>query len=160
MEIQLKRKEWLFTVRFERHIPCSFPLNCWSRLCLCENFGPDLWIVYAANASMVNEAFCNNDGNMLIIPQQGRLDIQTELGRMMVRPGEICVIQAGLRFRVSLPDGPVHGYINEIFGGHWELPDLGPIGANGLAHPRDFETPFASFDIDDSAWTGKVHSST
>jgi homogentisate 1,2-dioxygenase len=109
--------------------------------------------MYAANASMENEAFVNNDGNMLIIPQKGRLDIQTELGRMMVRPGEICVIQAGLRFRVSLPDGPVHGYINEIFGSHWELPDLGPIGANGLAHPRDFETPFASFDMDDTEWT-------
>jgi homogentisate 1,2-dioxygenase len=76
---------------------------------------------------------------------------------MMVRPGEICVIQAGLRLRVSLPGGPVHGYINEIFGSHWELPELGPVGVNGLAYPRDFETPFASFDIDDSAWTGNVH---
>jgi homogentisate 1,2-dioxygenase len=75
----------------------------------------------------------------------------------MVRPGEICVIQARLRFRVSLLDGPAHGYINEIFGSHWELPELGPVGANGLAHPRDFINPFASFDIDDSAWTGNVH---
>lgn len=111
--------------------------------------------MYAANTSMINQAFCNNDGDFLIIPQKGRLDIQTELGRMMVRPGEICVIQAGIRFKVSLPDGPVHGYINEIFGSHWELPDLGPIGANGLAHPRDFETPFASFDIDSTPWTSK-----
>lgn len=108
--------------------------------------------MYAANTSMGNEAFCNNDGNMLIVPQLGRLDIQTELGRMMVRPGEICVIQAGLRFKVTLPDGPVHGYINEVFGSHWELPDLGPVGANGLAHARDFETPFASFDMDDTPW--------
>ena len=37
--------------------------------------------MYAANASMTNQAFCNNDGELLIIPQQGRLDIQTELGR-------------------------------------------------------------------------------
>ncbi|KAH6665000.1 putative homogentisate 1,2-dioxygenase [Halenospora varia] len=109
--------------------------------------------MYAANTSMTNEAFCNHDGDFMIVPQQGRLDIQTELGRMMVRPGEICVIQAGLRWKVSLPDGPVHGYINEVFGSHFELPDLGPIGANGLAHPRDFETPLASFDLDQSPWT-------
>jgi hypothetical protein len=65
MEILLKRKEWLCTVSFpERHY-LSFTLNCW----LFESFGTDLWIVYAANASMVNQAFCNNDGNMLIFPQ-------------------------------------------------------------------------------------------
>lgn len=36
--------------------------------------------IYTANTSMTNRAFCSNDGDMLIIPQQGRLDIQTELG--------------------------------------------------------------------------------
>jgi homogentisate 1,2-dioxygenase len=110
--------------------------------------------MYAANASMGNEAFCNNDGDMLIIPQVGRLDVQTELGRLMVRVGEICVIQAGMRFKVDLPDGQAHGYIQEIFGHHYELPELGPIGSNGMAHPRDFEVPVASFDIDDSKWKG------
>lgn len=65
--------------------------------------------LYAANVSMTNQAFCNSDGDLLIIPQMGRLDVQTEMGRMMVRPGEICVIQAGIRFNVSLPDGPVRG---------------------------------------------------
>jgi homogentisate 1,2-dioxygenase len=65
--------------------------------------------LYATNASMANQAFCNNDGDFLIIPQLGRLDIQTEMGRMMVRPGEICVIQAGIRFKVSLPDGTARG---------------------------------------------------
>lgn len=84
----------------------------------------------------------------------------------MVRPGEICVIQAGLRFKVSLPDGPVHGYVQEIFGTHYELPDLGPIGANGLAHPRDFQSCVASFDLDNSNWeiihklSGKLFSYT
>ncbi|KAF2811740.1 putative homogentisate 1,2-dioxygenase [Mytilinidion resinicola] len=109
--------------------------------------------MYAANTSMGNEAFCNNDGDMLIIPQVGRLDVQTELGRVMVRPGEIFVMQAGIRFRVLLPDGAVHGYIQEIFGSHYELPEMGPVGTNGLAHPRDFEMPVASFDIDESKWT-------
>lgn len=113
--------------------------------------------MYACNASMKNQAFCNNDGDFLILPQVGRLDIQTELGRLMVRPGELCVIQAGLRWKVSLPDGPARGYVHEVFGSHFELPDLGVIGSNGLAHPRDFEYPVAAFDIDDSKWEGEFY---
>jgi homogentisate 1,2-dioxygenase len=66
----------------------------------------------------------------------------------MVRPGELVVIPAGLRFRVLLPDGPVRGYIQEVFGTHYDLPELGPVGSNGLALPRDFESPVASFDVD------------
>ncbi|KAK4446631.1 homogentisate 1,2-dioxygenase [Podospora aff. communis PSN243] len=108
--------------------------------------------LYSCNASMGKQAFCNNDGDFLILPQVGRLDIQTELGHLMVKPGELCVIQAGIRWRVSLPDGPSRGYVQEIFGSHYELPDLGVIGSNGLAHPRDFEYPVASFDMDQSNW--------
>ncbi|KAH9832689.1 homogentisate 1,2-dioxygenase [Teratosphaeria destructans] len=109
--------------------------------------------IYSANTSMHHTAFCSNDGDMLILPQTGRLDVQTELGRMIVRPGELAVIQAGIRFKVSLPDGPSRGYIQEVFGTHWELPELGPFGSNGMAYPRDFETPVAAFDIDASDWT-------
>lgn len=109
--------------------------------------------IYLANESMRNRAFCNNDGDMLILPQEGRLDIQTEFGRMMVRPGELAVIQAGMKFAVNLPDGTGRGYIQEIFGSHYELPELGPIGSNGMAMPRDFEIPLASFDVDQSPWT-------
>lgn len=108
--------------------------------------------IYACNTSMSKRAFCNNDGDMLIVPQEGRLDIQTEFGHMMVRPGELAVIQAGMRFSIGLPDGVGRGYIQEIFGSHYELPELGPVGANGMALPRDFEIPLASFDIDQSAW--------
>lgn len=104
--------------------------------------------VYAANMSMSKRAFCSQDGDMLFVPQQGHLDIKTELGRLHVRPGEICVIQRGLRFQIELPDGPSRGYIQEIFGTHYALPELGPLGANGLANPRDFHHPVASFDID------------
>lgn len=111
--------------------------------------------MYSCNTSMNNQAFCNNDGDFLILPQIGRLDIQTELGRLMVRPGELCVIQAGIRWRVSLPSGPARGYVHEVFGSHFDLPDLGVIGSNGLAHPRDFEFPVAAFDIDSSKWEGK-----
>lgn len=108
--------------------------------------------MYAANADMTNEAFCNNDGDFLIIPNEGRLDIQTELGSIFVKPGEIAVLQAGIRWRVSLPDGSARGYIQEIYGTHYELPDLGPLGSNGMALPRDFKTPVASFSIDDTRW--------
>ncbi|KAJ9134090.1 Homogentisate 1,2-dioxygenase [Pleurostoma richardsiae] len=108
--------------------------------------------LFACNASMGNQAFCNNDGDFLILPQVGRLEIQTELGRLMVKPGELCVVQAGLRWKVSLPDGKARGYVHEVFGAHFELPDLGVIGSNGLAHPRDFEYPVASFDMDKSTW--------
>jgi homogentisate 1,2-dioxygenase len=108
--------------------------------------------IYAANTSMGNKAFCNNDGDLLILPQQGRLDLQTEFGKLMVRPGELVVVQRGIKFRVEFPDGPSRGYIQEIFGSHYELPELGPLGANGLANPRDFEHPIASFDIDQSPW--------
>ncbi|KAI1780306.1 homogentisate 1,2-dioxygenase [Hypoxylon cercidicola] len=109
--------------------------------------------IYSANASMKNKAFCNNDGDMLILPQEGRLDIQTEFGRLMVRPGELAVIQAGMRFSVKLPDGVGRGYIQEIYGSHYELPELGPVGSNGMAMARDFEIPVASFDVDQSRWT-------
>ncbi|KAG6897771.1 hypothetical protein C0993_007339, partial [Termitomyces sp. T159_Od127] len=108
--------------------------------------------MYLANTSMKNKAFCNNDGDFLILPQLGRLDIQTEFGKLMVRPGELVVIQRGLKFKIMLPDGPSRGYIQEIFGSHYVLPELGPLGANGLANARDFEHPLAYFDVDQSPW--------
>ncbi|KAF9108781.1 hypothetical protein BGX29_007071 [Mortierella sp. GBA35] len=106
-------------------------------------------LIYAANKSMDDTAFYNSDGDFLIVPQQGRLDITTEFGKLMVHPNEICVIQRGIRFSVALPDGPSRGYICEVFNGTWSLPDLGPIGANGLANQRDFQTPVAAFVHED-----------
>ncbi|RHZ68909.1 hypothetical protein Glove_292g35 [Diversispora epigaea] len=104
--------------------------------------------IYLAYTNMINTAFYNSDGDFLIVPQQGRLDITTEFGRMMVSPGEITVIPRGIKFSVNLPDGPSRGYILEVFDNHFELPDLGPIGANGLANPRDFQTPIAHYEND------------
>jgi homogentisate 1,2-dioxygenase len=92
--------------------------------------------------------------------------------RLMVRPGELLVIQRGMKFKVKLPDGPSRGCafravaltlsfilssfspldIQEIFGSHYQLPELGPLGGHGLANARDFESPVASFDIDQSPW--------
>ncbi|KAG8782749.1 hypothetical protein FRC12_020458 [Ceratobasidium sp. 428] len=108
--------------------------------------------IYAANTSMDKRAVVNADGDLLFVPQLGRLDIQTEFGQIMVRPGEICVLQRGVRFKIRLPDGDSRGYVQEIFGSHFELPELGPLGANGLANPRDFEFPVASFELDQSPW--------
>uniref|UniRef100_A0A6M2F9Q8 Homogentisate 1,2-dioxygenase n=1 Tax=Populus davidiana TaxID=266767 RepID=A0A6M2F9Q8_9ROSI len=102
--------------------------------------------MYTANKSMDDCAFCNADGDFLIVPQKGRLWITTECGKLQVSPGEIVVIPQGFRFAVDLPDGPSRGYVSEIFGTHFQLPDLGPIGANGLAAPRDFLVPKAWFE--------------
>merc|ERR1711962_369744 len=101
--------------------------------------------VYVCNASMENKAFYNSDGDLLIVPQQGTLMITTEMGRMTVAPNEIAVIQQGIRFSVDV-SGPTRGYILEVYNNHFVLPDLGPIGANGLANPRDFLTPVAWFE--------------
>lgn len=83
--------------------------------------------VYACNASMENRAFYNSDGDFLIVPQQGALDITTEFGKISVAPNEICVIQQGMRFSVNV-SGPSRGYICEVYDGHFKIPDLGPIG--------------------------------
>jgi len=104
--------------------------------------------LYAANRSMDRRAFQNADGEMLIVPQQGELTIVTELGRFEVTPLQIALIPRGLRFRVEL-SGPSRGYVAENYGQPFRLPDLGPIGSNGLANPRDFETPTAWYEDED-----------
>lgn len=101
--------------------------------------------MYAANASMQRFFSCS-DGELLIVPQQGRLQIDTEFGRLDIEPQEIAVIPRGCRFRVALPDGVARGYLCENYGALLRLPDLGPIGANGLANPRDFLTPVARYE--------------
>jgi homogentisate 1,2-dioxygenase len=101
--------------------------------------------VYTCNQSMKDKAFCNSDGDFLIVPQEGDLLIRTEFGFLHVPPRHIAVIQRGIKFAVHV-SGPSRGYILEVFNGHFRLPDLGPIGANGLANPRDFESPTASYE--------------
>ena len=102
--------------------------------------------VYTCNQSMKDRFFYNADGEMLIVPQLGRVVFHTEMGRIEATPGEIVVIQRGIKFRVELLEGQARGYICENFSGLFRLPDLGPIGANGLANPRDFLTPVASYE--------------
>ncbi|MDQ3800540.1 MAG: homogentisate 1,2-dioxygenase [Acidobacteriota bacterium] len=105
--------------------------------------------IYRANKSMRDRYFYNADGEMLIVPEKGRLGILTELGALRIGAGEIAVIPRGLKFAVALGDAEARGYICENYGAQLRLPDLGPIGANGLANPRDFETPVAWFEDKD-----------
>ncbi len=102
--------------------------------------------LYAANLERADRVFVSADGELLVLPQQGRLELLTELGRIEIEPGQIALIPRGVRFKVLLPDGSARGYLTENYGAAFRLPDLGPIGANGLANPRDFETPVAWFE--------------
>ncbi|NQD95587.1 homogentisate 1,2-dioxygenase, partial [Pseudomonas sp. CrR25] len=104
--------------------------------------------VYRANASM-QRAFFNADGEWLLVPQQGRLRLVTELGLLDIEPQEIAVLPRGLKFRVELLDDSARGYICENHGCALRLPDLGPIGSNGLANPRDFLAPVAHYQDSD-----------
>lgn len=115
--------------------------------------------VYSAGSSMPDKtAFYSADGDFLIVPQHGDLDIQTELGHLLVRPSEICVVPRGVRYRVKLPKNePIRGYILELYQGHFQLPELGPIGSNGLANARDFLAPVAAF-TEDTASTWHIYS--
>lgn len=100
---------------------------------------------YLANRSM-ERCFYDADGELLLVPQLGRLRLCTELGALQVEPLEIAVIPRGMKFRVELLDGEARGYIAENHGAPLRLPDLGPIGSNGLANPRDFLTPVARYE--------------
>lgn len=116
---------------------------------ICGDAGSQAGIgihLYAANASMTDRFFHNADGEMLFVPQQGRLVLHTEMGVMDAAPGEIAVIPRGIKFRAELPDGPTRGYICENYGAPLRLPELGPIGSQGLANRRDFLTPVATFE--------------
>ncbi len=102
--------------------------------------------LYVCNKSMENRFFYNADGDLLILPQEGELILKTEFGAIEIAPKEIAVVQRGIKFQVVLKQKTARGYICENYGEHFRLPDLGPIGANGLANPRDFLTPVAAYE--------------
>jgi homogentisate 1,2-dioxygenase len=96
--------------------------------------------------SMEDEYFFTADGEMLVVAQQGALRFRTEFGVIDIEPGQICVIPRGMIFKVELPGAPARAYVCENYGGAFTLPDRGPIGANCLANPRDFQTPVAAYE--------------
>ena len=99
--------------------------------------------VYRANRSMSDRYFVNADGEMMFVPQQGTIGLFTELGRLAVAPGEIAVVPRGVKFKVQVT-GPSRGYVCENYGAQFRLPELGPIGSQGLAQVRDFLYPVAA----------------
>jgi homogentisate 1,2-dioxygenase len=102
--------------------------------------------VFAANRSMDGRVFVDADGELLIVPQDGSLQLRTEMGVLGVEPGEIAVIPRGVRFAIDLLNERARGYVCENYGAPFRLPELGPIGSNGLANPRDFLVPVAAFE--------------
>jgi homogentisate 1,2-dioxygenase len=102
--------------------------------------------LYCATRSMEKTFFYNADGDFLIVPEQGKCRFKTELGMIDVKPGEIVVIPRGIKFQVELLEKQARGYVCENYGAPFRLPELGIIGANGLANPRDFQIPVANYE--------------
>ncbi len=120
---------------------------------VCRNGDPDAQAgiaihVVLANRSMQRRALVNADGEMLLVPQEGRLSVTTELGVLEAAPGQIVLVPRGMAFKVALPDGRCRAYVCENHGAPFRLPELGPIGSNGLANPRDFIAPAAAYEAE------------
>ncbi len=119
--------------------------------------------IYLITAPMQDEYFYNADGELMLVPDHGRLRIATELGVMEIGPAEIAVLPRGLKFTVAPLDGTARGYVCENYGAKFTLPERGPIGANCLANSRDFKTPVAAFEDRDVKsrvvvkWCGQFH---
>jgi homogentisate 1,2-dioxygenase len=119
--------------------------------------------VYLVTQSMADEYFYSADGELLVVPQEGRLRFRTELGVIDVEPQEIAILPRGLLYCVEVLDGPCRGFVCENYGQVFDLPDRGPIGANCLANPRDFKTPVAAFENRETPssvilkWCGQFH---
>jgi homogentisate 1,2-dioxygenase len=101
--------------------------------------------IYRANRSMKGRYFWNADGELMFVPQEGLLEIFSELGRLQIKPGEIAVIPRGMKFQVDV-EGPVRGYLCENYGAAFRLPELGALGSQGLAQARDFQAPVAAYE--------------
>lgn len=102
--------------------------------------------LYAANRSMESRTLYNSDGDLLIVPEHGGIDLRTELGTLTVEPGKIVIVPRGIKFSVLLRDGTARGYVAEVYGRHFELPERGPVGANGLTEARHFLAPSAAYE--------------
>ena len=119
--------------------------------------------VYLVTESMVDEYFYSADSELLIVPQEGELRLCTELGVIEITPTEIAIIPRGLVYRVELISGPARGFVCENYGQKFDLPERGPIGANCMANRRDFKTPIAAFEDNETPstvvvkWCGQFH---
>ena len=121
--------------------------------------------VYLVTASMRDAYFYSADSELLVVPQEGVLRFCTEMGVIDVAPRQIAIMPRGLVYRVEVIEGPCRGFVCENYGAKFDLPDRGPIGANCLANPRDFQTPVAAFEDREAPsavtvkWCGQFHRS-
>lgn len=102
--------------------------------------------LYHCNKNMQTRYLRNNDGEMLFVPWSGELLLQTEFGNLTITPGHIAVIPRGVTFKVTLISADASGYLCENAGVPLTLPSLGLIGSNGLANPRHFLYPVATYE--------------
>ena len=112
---------------------------------------------YSIGKNMTDKriAMYSSDGDIIIVPQTGVLLVTTEFGKLRVPPKEVVIVPRGCKFSMDIEEGLGRGWLAESFKGHFAIPDLGPIGSNGLANERDFSAPTASYDDDKSSgnWT-------
>ena len=119
--------------------------------------------VYIVTQSMQDAYFYSADGELLVVPQEGRLRFATELGVLDIGPQEIAIIPRGLVYRVEVLEAPARGFVCENYGQKFGLPERGPVGANCMANKRDFKTPVAAFEDRDAPsnltikWCGQFH---
>jgi homogentisate 1,2-dioxygenase len=119
--------------------------------------------IYFVNAPMVDDYFYNADGELMIVPETGRLLIFTELGKIEIGAGDIAVVPRGMKLKVEPLGGPSRGYVCENYGAKFTLPERGPIGANCLANSRDFKSPVAAYEEKERPcrlhvkWCGQFH---
>jgi len=103
--------------------------------------------LYSFNQPMGSRYMMNADGDFVFVPQAGSIQVKTELGILEAEPGEIVMVPRGMKFQVNpLGSAACSGYVGENFGHPFHLPELGPLGANSLAHRRHFLTPVAAFE--------------
>jgi homogentisate 1,2-dioxygenase len=102
--------------------------------------------LYDATAGMAERYFMNSDGELLLVPQAGRLRLATECGLLEIGPGEIALVPRGMKFKVELPDGGARGYVCENYGAPLRLPERGLVGSDGYANRRDFLAPVAHYE--------------
>ncbi len=94
-----------------------------------------------------SSCFRNADAEMVLLPYNGALNLETEFGGLRIDVGEIAVLPRGVSFRFGKSQGS-DVYLCENYGSPFQLPNRGLIGANGLANPRHFAYPKAQCFMD------------
>ena len=73
---------------------------------------------FAKSMTQRRIAMYNSDGDMLIVPQVGTLQVTTEFGKLRVEPKEVLIVPRGVKFSMDIEQGNGRGWIAELFKGH------------------------------------------